>query len=265
MQVNEAKRFLDTTQNRFGFDSKSYSDPQAINLLTGGKTKSDPIDESGTMASKRHGVVVRYSTNMRGLLSTGLRPSCEDVSKYAYRIVSCDQFNVPMHGGHSLMSASLIGRLGSSAFRLSATTVSMSLTGSCFSSESAPRPFHHGIRGRGGTIFGSALSFRRTAGPSGHANSPHPSSREGHHSTAGWSSSFFLSHLILHGRHAAAISSRVHRNSVPSTQMRCMITANRRASATIAFFIPRCLAIFIAQALSQDHFVERTNRIWAAS
>jgi len=34
--------------------------------------------------------------------------------------------------------------------------------------------------------------------------------------------------------------------------MRCMITANRRASATMAFFIPRCLAIFIAQALSQD-------------
>jgi hypothetical protein len=36
------------------------------------------------------------------------------------------------------MSASLIGRLGSSAFRLSTTTVSMSLAGSCFSSESAP-------------------------------------------------------------------------------------------------------------------------------
>ena len=29
--------------------------------------------------------------------------------------------------------------------------------------------------------------------------------------------------------------------------MRCMITASRRASATIAFFIPRCLAIFIAR------------------
>src|SRR6266702_8659660 len=43
------------------------------------------------------------------------------------------------------MSVSLIGRLGSSAFRLSTTTVSMSLTGSCFSTESAPRPFHHGI------------------------------------------------------------------------------------------------------------------------
>src|SRR5882724_2003433 len=39
--------------------------------------------------------------------------------------------------------------------------------------------------------------------------------------------------------------------------MRCMITANRRASATIAFFIPRCLAIFMAQALSQDHFSNR--------
>src|SRR6202048_1444562 len=55
------------------------------------------------------------------------------------------------------MSASLIGRLGSSTFRLSAAAVSMSLTGSCFSSESAPRPFHHGIRRRGGAIFWSAL------------------------------------------------------------------------------------------------------------
>jgi hypothetical protein len=38
--------------------------------------------------------------------------------------------------------------------------------------------------------------------------------------------------------------------------MRCMITASRRASATIAFFIPRRLAICIAQAFSQDHFFE---------
>jgi len=48
------------------------------------------------------------------------------------------------------MSASLIGRLRSSTFRLSATAVSMSLTDSCFSSESALGPFHHGIRGRAG-------------------------------------------------------------------------------------------------------------------
>jgi hypothetical protein len=55
------------------------------------------------------------------------------------------------------MSASLIGHSGSSTFRLSATPVSMSLTGSRFSSDSAPRPFHHGIRRRGGTIFTAAL------------------------------------------------------------------------------------------------------------
>ena len=43
-----------------------------------------------------------------------------------------------------------------------------------------------------------------------------------------------------------------------STHMRCIITANRRARATIAFFIPRRLAICIAQALSQDHFFDRS-------
>jgi hypothetical protein len=108
------------------------------------------------------------------------------------------------------------------------------------------------------------LAVSVTAGSSGSTNSPHPSSREGHLSTAGWISGFLLSGLILYGPYAA-VTSRVHRNSVPSTQMRCMITANRRASATIAFFIPRCLAIFMAQALSQDHFAVRTSMIWAAS
>ena len=106
------------------------------------------------------------------------------------------------------------------------------------------------------------LAGRQTAGPGGHANSPHPSSREGHHSTAGWSSSYSL--CILLRCHAAVTASLVQRNSVPSTQIRCMITANRRASATIAFFTPRRLAICIAQALSQDHFFER-SMLWAAS
>src|SRR5471032_266556 len=101
------------------------------------------------------------------------------------------------------------------------------------------------------------LAVNRTAGPSGHTNSPHPSSREGHLSTARWISCFLLLGLILNGFHAAAAAcSRVHRNSVPSTQMRCMITASRRARATIAFFIPRRLAICMAHALSQDHFLE---------
>src|ERR1019366_3372053 len=108
---------------------------------------------------------------------------------------------------------------------------------------------------RNNLLVGLAVS--RTAGPSGHANSPHPSSREGHPSTARWNLSFLLLGLVLNGFHAAAATcSRVHRNSVPSTHMRCMITANRRARATIAFFIPRRLAICMAQALSQDHFFE---------
>src|SRR5262245_17849727 len=54
-------------------------------------------------------------------------------------------------------STSLIGHSGSSAFRLSTTPVSMSLAGSRFSPDSAPRPFHHGFRRRGGTIFRATL------------------------------------------------------------------------------------------------------------
>jgi hypothetical protein len=41
------------------------------------------------------------------------------------------------------------------------------------------------------------LAVLQTVGPSGHTNSPHPSSREGHHSTARWNSSVLLSRLIL--------------------------------------------------------------------
>jgi hypothetical protein len=73
------------------------------------------------------------------------------------------------------------------------------------------------------------LVARWATGSSGLANSPHPSSREGHHSTTGWTSRFLLSHLILQGCHTAA-TSLVQRNSLPPTQMRCMITAKRRAS-----------------------------------
>src|SRR5580704_17760653 len=62
----------------------------------------------------------------------------------------------PISDGRA-MTAALIGHFESSAFRLSTAAVSMSLAGSCFSPNSAPRPFHHGIRGRGGTIFAAAL------------------------------------------------------------------------------------------------------------
>ena len=162
------------------------------------------------------------------------------------------------------MSASLIGRSGSSAFRLSTSySVDVGHGFALLFGIGAKALPAWDSRTRWNNLLGG-LAGRLTAGPSGHTISPHPSSREGHHPTVWWSSSFLLSHLILYGFHAAT-TSLVQRNSVPSTHMRCMITANRRASATIAFFIPRCLAIFIAQALSQDHFTERTSTIWAAS
>ena len=161
------------------------------------------------------------------------------------------------------MSASLIGRLGSSAFRLSTTAVSMSLTGSRFSSELAPRPFHHGIRGRGGAIFHAALpSDERQVQADIRTHLIHRPARD-IVPPLGGARVFLLSGLIL--RVHAAAASLVQRNSVPSTQMRCRTTANRRASATIAFFNPRRLAICIAHALSQDHFTERTSMTCAAS
>ena len=59
--------------------------------------------------------------------------------------------------------------------------------------------------------------------------------------------------------------SLVQRNSVPSLHMRCIITASRRASATMAFFCPRRLAMFIAHAFSHDHFCTRVSMTCAAS
>ena len=161
------------------------------------------------------------------------------------------------------MSASLIGRSGSSAFRLSTVAVLMSPTGSRFSPESAQRPFHHGVRRRGGTIFGSALPSidDRSKRTCELTSSVVPRGTSFHGSVDLDVSPIFL---ILQDAHAAT-TSLVQWKTVPSTQIRCIITANRRARATIAFFIPRCLAIFIAQAFSQDHFAEWNSMLWAAS
>src|ERR1035437_7432544 len=166
---------------------------------------------------------------------------------------------------HPRLSASLIGRFGSSTFKPSTTTFQTIHHCSVDGARGLVLLFGIGARAlplwdsrtRRNNLLGG-LAVRLMAGPSGQTNSPHPSSREGHLSTAWWNSSFLLSYLILNCAHAAAASSRVQRNSVPSTHMRCMITASRRASATIAFFIPRRLAICIAQALSQDHLFERS-------
>src|SRR5450432_4785506 len=157
-----------------------------------------------------------------------------------------------------ISDASLIGRPGSSAFqtiRHYSVDVSRGLA-LLFGIGTKALPSWDSKTRRNNLSVGVAV--KRTAGPSGHANSPHPSSREGHPSTAGWISCFLLSGLVLNGFHAAAAAcSPVHRNSVPSIHMRCMITASRRARATVAFFIPRRLAICMAQALSQDHVFER--------
>ena len=88
------------------------------------------------------------------------RPPCSQTRRPRQRAIA-QRFSALAHRvisrQRSISVASLIGRFGSSTFRLSTIAVSMSLTGSRFSPESAPRPFHHGIRGRGGTIYTAAL------------------------------------------------------------------------------------------------------------
>src|SRR4029434_9170368 len=104
------------------------------------------------------------------------------------------------------LSASLIGRFGSSASRLShrygvdVTRGLVLLFGICTTALPS-----WDSRTRRNNLLGG-LAVRRTAGPSGQTNSPHPSSRKGHPSTARWSSSFLLSQLFWHGSHAAATS-----------------------------------------------------------
>src|SRR5262245_65265120 len=162
------------------------------------------------------------------------------------------------------MSASLIGRLGSSAFRLSTNSgvdVAHGLS------------LLFGLGTKGPSIMGFEDEVEQSFGrPCRQCDSRFKRTHEltssivprGTSFHRGVELDFLLLHLVLHSSQATA-TSLVHRNAVPSTHTRCMITAKRRASATIAFFIPRCLAIFIAQALSQDHFAERTNMLWAAS
>src|ERR1700733_14077483 len=96
-----------------------------------------------------------------------------------------------------------------------------------------------------------------TAGPSGHMNSPHPSSREGHLTTARGSLSFLLSGLIRNGFHAAAAAcSRVHWNRVPSIQMRCNDHGQPASQGHDRLFYPTAPGDRMAHALSQDHFFE---------
>ena len=83
--------------------------------------------------------------------------------------------------------ASLIGHSGSSAFRPSTTAVCRYHSRARASLRNRPEALPSwDSRTRRNNLSGG-LASRRTVGPSDRANSPHPSSREGHHSTAGWS------------------------------------------------------------------------------
>src|SRR5499427_8634100 len=54
-------------------------------------------------------------------------------------------------------------------------------------------------------------------------------------------------------------------NSVPSTHIRCRMTASLRATATVAFRSPLRLASLSPQAFSADHFGTRVSSTPAAS
>jgi hypothetical protein len=74
------------------------------------------------------------------------------------------------------------------------------------------------------------LAVKATVGPSGHANSPHPSSREGHHSTAGWISSFLLS-LFASG------------DSITSAELAACCTRALRLDPTVRDTIPHFMVM----------------------
>jgi hypothetical protein len=143
----------------------------------------------------------------------------------------------------------------------------MPLAGPCFSSGWARRPSQDGMRKMKRNDLKGVLAAAHTAGTSCGAISLHPSSREGHLPPEAAETSLCVSASMQAWRcyQAKAASSFVQRNSVPSTQIRCMMTASLRASATIALFSPRFRATFMAQALSHDHLTLRVRTVWAPS
>ena len=108
----------------------------------------------------------------------------------------------------------------------------------------ALRPSHDGIRRMGRNDLPNVLAVSQTTGTRHRTDSPQPSSLLGHHSTSR-RNQVFSSLVSPRAAQAAAALAFVQRNSVLSAHMRCMITAIRRATATIALFIPRWRAIFM--------------------
>src|SRR5215831_7088705 len=123
------------------------------------------------------------------------------------------------------MSASLIGRLGSSAFRLSTnSSVDVAHGLSLLFGLGTKGPSIMGFEDEVEQSFGRPCRqcdgrFKRTYELT---SSIVPRGTSFHR---GVELDFLLLHWILHSSQATA-TSLVHRNSVPSTHTRCMITAN---------------------------------------
>src|SRR4051794_3568304 len=127
-----------------------------------------------------------------------------------------------------------------------------------FSSGSALRPSHDGIRRMRWNDLSYVVAVRSTARTSDRTDSPQPSSLRGtslHRSVE----LEFSPRLFRPDQSSGCGVVFAQRNSVPSAHMRCMITAILRATATTARFSPRCRAIFMPQALSHDHLMVRVN------
>jgi hypothetical protein len=128
------------------YDSILIEDPRHVAELgfflllaiTGCKVIAVLKEGAGRPPLLRAANLGRRRRTFRESQQTDARPELEPVK--AVRALEGEGNSEARH--RSSMSASLIGRSGSSAFRLSTTTVSMSLTGSCFSTESAPRPLY---------------------------------------------------------------------------------------------------------------------------
>src|SRR5712671_1586566 len=131
-------------------------------------------------------------------------------------------------------ATSLFGRWWSSAFRL--TTPIFVARGPALLFGIGRWLSQHGIsRKRRNNLTRVLIAVERsTQEPK--ANSSHPSSREGHRCAGLW---FCRSDSLAFVAQIVGAISLVQRNSVPSLHMRCIITASRRASATMAFFCPR--------------------------
>jgi len=110
-------------------------------------TSSDPGAAVATMIHRQQAAACTYvgcrEPDVRPRMGRKRRPAAEHKHND----------DNPPRDGHGPKSA----RGGQATFRLSTFAVSGSLAVACFSPESAPRPFHHGIRERGGTIYTAAL------------------------------------------------------------------------------------------------------------